>query len=95
MWWFSNPCPEDLLRWDSLVIELDHHCGSSVVLQYTSVAATGFIFDAFANTAFLSATAVSVLRCTDVVIGTIIKLDVKSFFESPVAGCIGVEEVAL
>lgn len=72
----------DLARWGSSLPMSERVDHSSIISQYTSVAATGYILDAFTNTAFLSALVLSVLRCTNVTIGAIKELHVRSFFDN-------------
>lgn len=49
---------------------------------YTPLAATGSFFGNFANKAFLSRMAVSVLRCTNFATGAVTELDFRSYFYS-------------
>lgn len=70
------------MQWGSSLPEPNQASGTLIIFPYSSVVATDSTFEAFANSLFLSAVAVSVLRCPKVAIGIISKLYARSFFES-------------
>lgn len=80
-WQFFTWRLGDLLPWVPSLPESDQLADSSIIFPYTSGAAMGSVFDAFADTVFLSELAMSVLRCTSVAIGVVNELDVGSFFK--------------